>query len=122
MKKFIPFIALLFISFPAFGAYQACKVNRVPTVPLNLSATPGDGEVALDWDVPASENEGAIVDYVVEFKTTAGSTWTVVSGVSTLTDYTRTGLTNGTSYDFRVCGLNKYGCSPYATASATPSP
>ena len=68
--------------------------------PTSLTATPaGSGQVNLSWGAPASTTP---VDYVVQYKTTAAGSYSnsfLVSGQSTASI---TGLTSGTSYDFRV--------------------
>jgi hypothetical protein len=79
----------------------------VPTAPRNLAATPGDRQVTLTWSAPASDGGAAITDYVVQFKTARGGWWrTFADGTSTTTSATVTGLTNGTSYVFRVAAVN----------------
>jgi hypothetical protein len=43
-------------------------VDTVPGAPQNLVATPGAGQVALDWDAPASDGGSAITDYRIEYR------------------------------------------------------
>lgn len=92
-----------------------------PTAPTNLSATPGDTTMALDWDALSTE---AIYDYKVEYKLASDSSWTIFSdGLSTTSAGTVTGLTNGQSYNFRVSAINTTGTSSVSsTATATPNP
>ena len=35
----------------------------VPSVPQSLAATPGDGEVVLTWQAPASNGGSAVTEY-----------------------------------------------------------
>ena len=56
----------------------------------------GSGEVALSWTAPVANGGSAITDYVVEYSTNGGSSWsTFADGTSTVTSATVTGLTNG---------------------------
>jgi hypothetical protein len=100
--------------------------DRVPGVPTNLEAIPGNGQVALSWSAPSSSEElpfGAtytsniftailsyfrpapvITDYIVEYKVTgATTTWIRYNdGVSTSQSALVRGLNNSTSYSFVV--------------------
>ena len=96
-----------------------------PTAPLQVtgaSATAGNNQVALSWSAPDSGGS-AITDYVIEQLDSDGSTWnTLTDGVSTSTSFTVTGLTNGTSYSFRVSAKNTIGTGTVSsTVSATPA-
>lgn len=95
--------------------------TTVPDAPTGLGATRGDTQVALSWTAPASNGGSAITDYVVEYNDGGG--WsTFADGTSTSTSATVTGLTNGTSYDFRVSATNAIGTgSASSTATATPA-
>jgi hypothetical protein len=92
--------------------------NTAPSAPTNLTATPGDGEVALNWTAPASDGGSAIIRY--EFTRNSGATWTTTgSGMSTY--YLCTGLNNGTNYTFQVRAVNSVGAGISTGAvSATP--
>lgn len=97
--------------------YSISTPTNAPTAPTSLSATASGTSVNLSWTSPDSNGGSALTDYLVEYKTSAGSTWgTFTDGVSTGTTATVTGLTNGTSYDFRVSAINSIGTS---TASST---
>ena len=87
-----------------------------------LTATPGSTQVALSWTAPISNGGSAITDYVVEYSSNGGSSWsTFTDGTSTVTSATVTGLTNGTAYTFRVSAVNAAGTgAASATVTATP--
>ncbi len=95
----------------------------VPSAPTGLSATAGNGQVGLSWGAPVSDGGDAITDYIVEYKLSTDSSWTTFSdGTSTSTSTTVTGLSNGSSYNFRVSAVNGVGTgSASSTATATPS-
>ena len=65
----------------------------VPGAPTGLYAVAGNTEVVLDWNVPVDDGGEAITDY--EYSSDNGSTWSS-TGSSSDTEYTVTGLTNGT--------------------------
>jgi hypothetical protein len=81
----------------------------VPGAPKNLTATPGDGQVALAWSAP-STNGGAAIDYYLVY----------VDGVVRADHYalgsaTIAGLANGRSYSFAVAAHNVVGASLQST-------
>lgn len=98
--------------------------NTAPDAPTSLSATAGDTQVGLTWSAPVNNGGSAITDYLVEYKLTSSGSWnTFNDGTSTSASATVTGLTNNSSYDFRVSAINAIGTSsPSSTATATPSP
>ena len=102
----------------------AATAEASATKPTNLTATPGNGQVALRWTDPS---DSAITGYEVNRKLSSAQswgTWTAIpgSGAAT-TSHTVTGLVNNQAYDFRIRAL-KSKADPSAesdTASATPS-
>ncbi|MBX9717977.1 MAG: fibronectin type III domain-containing protein, partial [Microbacteriaceae bacterium] len=97
--------------------------------PTNVIGTTGNSSVDVNWTAPANEGGASVTDYVIEYtEDSATPAWqTVDDGVSTDTSTRVTGLTNGTSYLFRVSAVNSFGTStPSAPseavfASGTPS-
>jgi hypothetical protein len=95
-----------------------------PPTPTSLaSPSQGSGSAYLTWAAPANDGGSAITDYVVQYSSNSGSTWTTVSrSASTALSATINGLTNGTSYQFRVAGVNGVGTGSYSsTTTATPT-
>jgi subtilisin family serine protease len=91
-----------------------------PTQPLGLTGTATPAIVELDWEEPANDNGAPISDYVVEYSTDSGSTWTTFSdGVNTATLASLRGLAAGVAHVFRVSAVNSAGRgAPSATSSA----
>jgi len=87
-----------------------------------VSASAGNGQLTLSWTAPGTGGS-AITDYVVEQYDPDTATWNVLTdGVSTSTSYVVAGLTNGTSYSFRVSAKNAIGTgTASSTASGTPA-
>ncbi|MEN9300867.1 MAG: hypothetical protein RLZZ254_648, partial [Actinomycetota bacterium] len=93
-----------------------------PGVVRSLAATAGETSVDLSWLVPANTGGVAISDYVIEYRATTSTAWTTVNdGVSTATGVTVSGLSAGTSYEFRVSARNAVHRGITALASATPT-
>ena len=85
-----------------------------PSVPTGVSATAGDGQVALSW-AASGDSGGAVAGYRV-FR--GGTQVAQVSGTS----YTDSGLTDGTSYGYSVAAYDTAGnvSAQSAPVSATP--
>lgn len=109
------------------GAYGASftgtpeNIIYPPSQITDLAGTAGDTQVVLTWTAPAA-NGASITDYVVQYKLTSSGTWLTFSdGTSASTGATVTGLTNSSSYDFRVAAVNSAGTGTYSdTSTATP--
>ncbi|MGH2427383.1 MAG: S-layer homology domain-containing protein [Candidatus Limnocylindria bacterium] len=87
-----------------------------PAAPTNLSATAGDGEVALSW----TASTGA-TSYNVKRGTTDGGPYSTIASPTT-TSHTDTTVTNGTTYYYVVSAENADGESNDSSqVSATPS-
>jgi hypothetical protein len=97
------------------------SVATVPSAPTIGSATAGSGSATVSWSAPASTGGSPIVGYVVT---------PYVLGVSqgpryflgAATSQTITGLTNGTTYRFKVRAWNAVGVSLFSSASNAVTP
>ncbi len=98
------------------------------TAPSNgtVTATAGNGQVALGWAGFSDAGSGLsttpykLVSSVGSAPASCSSGTVLLSGSSN-TSFTHTGLTNGTTYGYRVCATDKAGnMSTGAMASATP--
>ncbi len=107
------------------GAYS----NIVNVTPIgipdpidDLSATAQDTQVVLTWTDPGGS---PVTDYVVQYGETTGfpgNALVFVEGSGTMLTAIVTGLTNGTSYSFRVFAVNGVGSSPASNVvSGTPA-
>jgi titin len=85
--------------------------------------TPANSLVTLNWNPPASNGGSAITDFLIQYSTNEGSSWTAFNdGVAAVTSTKVTGLTNGTPYVFRVAAVNDAGVSAWSTASLATAP
>ena len=98
--------------------YVTFTLTSPPAAPTGVTATPGNAQVALAWSASSSATS-----YNVYRGTTAGgeSATAIATGI-TSTSYTNTGLTNGTTYYYKVAAVSSVGTSAQsAEVSATPS-
>ena len=89
-----------------------------PAAPATLTAVAGNRQVELSWG-------GVLLATGWEYSKDNGATWSTTG--STSTGYTVTGLSNGTSYNFKVCAVRQplpivpvQSGTASATATATP--
>jgi ankyrin repeat protein len=95
----------------------------VPGAPTVATAIAGDGQATVSWTAPASNGGSPVTGYVV---TPYIGYFPLPSQAfaSTATTQVVTGLTNATTYRFRVQAVNAIGTGGYSTASnaVTPAP
>jgi regulation of enolase protein 1 (concanavalin A-like superfamily) len=84
----------------------------VPGAPTSLTATPGDGQVALFWS-PVLTATG----YAVKRSSTDGGPYTTIA-VSTVTNFIDTSVVNGTGYYYVVSATNQAGEGANSTQAA----
>ena len=94
-----------------------------PSAPQDVTATPGTGQITLNWQVPASDGGEQINAYEV-FRGTSSGTETLVTsgGCSNLGDVltcTDTGLTAGTTYYYYLVAANPIGTGPQSNEANT---
>jgi hypothetical protein len=92
--------------------------------PANLTATAGDAKVTLSWGASGGPK---LAGYRV-YRRNADGTWPATALATTgkaTTTYTNSGLTNGTTYTYRVTAIDSAQppaeSTPSNTASATPA-
>jgi hypothetical protein len=92
-----------------------------------LTASAGNGQITLNWTAPASTGGQTLTAYTVYRGTSSGTETKLTSGgcsglSGTTLTCTDTGLTNGTTYYYKVTASNPTGESPQSNeASATPN-
>ena len=122
------------------GLYTARSAtpNALPSVPLNLVLTAGDGQIEAAWDAPSSPGNPALDGYYVQFRVGTSGSWTNLSECPQGQDCSlgqnlvrkviaanaRTAtitLANNIAYQVRVQAKNSDGEGPWtAPKSATP--
>ena len=95
-----------------------------PGQPTSFVAVSGNQQARLSWVAPSSVGDSAIVGYRIEYSTNGGVSWLTANSNtnSTTASVAVTGLTNGTSYVFRVAAINSSSTGSYSsTGSAVPA-
>ena len=98
------------------GTTPTAVMVGAPTSPAFPTTKPGNTTATLSW-VGAVANGSPITAYVITpmVGTTAKAPQTFNSAATT---QTVVGLTNGTTYTFRIAAVNGVGTGPYATTSS----
>jgi subtilisin-like proprotein convertase family protein len=89
--------------------------------PTDVVAVAGDGAADISWKQPASDGGAEITGYVIQSSVNSGGTWVdiVPNTNSSITSAVISGLTNGTTYLFRVAAITAAGRGVFsANASA----
>ena len=90
-----------------------------PAAPTSLSATAGDGQVSLDW---ADNAEGDLAEYIVHRSTTSGGAYTEAAISVVASEYTDSGLTNGTTYYYVVTAVDSAANESADSSQASAAP
>jgi uncharacterized protein YjdB len=115
---------------PADHPYRNAPPGPTPTTtaaaPTITTTTPGNSQVTVNWTPPTTTGGAPISRYhVTAYTNPAGTTqtgnpqWTTTTGATTLTV---TGLTNGTTYYFRVTPITTAGTGTPSAPSAAATP
>jgi hypothetical protein len=93
--------------------------RTVPRPPGVLKPTAGVGRITLTWQAGTPAPLDPVTDYVVEYSSDFGKTWTTFAdGTSTSTAVAVTGLTKGSQYKLRVAAVNAIGQSVWSTPTS----
>ena len=101
---------------------QSAVIFRYPLSNAQLPVTAGDKQVVVDWDAPVGG--GVVAKYLVDYKESsepdgAYKSFSEIAAGTTIE--TVTGLTNGTSYTFRVTAVNAGGTASSVSRAVTPT-
>ena len=93
-----------------------------PGAPTVTNGTVLNTNVTLEWTPPTHIGDSLISDYVIEYSSDGGSTWTTYNdGVSSETTVTIRNLQQLTDFQFRVSAVNQSGTgltsSPYSATT-----
>ena len=106
------------------GELDSGSTSTAPGSPTGLTATAvSSSQINLSWTAPSNNGGSVITGYKIDDSTNGGSTWsTIVANTgSAATTYSHTGLTQSTTYTYRVEAINSVGVGASSiTVSATP--
>jgi len=85
-------------------------VGTAPPAPSGLNAVAGNGQVSLSW----SASPGTASYNIYRGTSAGGESATAIATGITATTYVNTGLSNGTTYYYKVKAVNAVGASGYS--------
>ncbi len=106
---------------PQSAATNAVTPGAVPSAPAIATAVSGNQQVTLSWTAPTLNAGRPLLGYIVT-PYIGATPQTARTFPSTDTTQVITGLTNGTTYTFKVAGYNSLGTGASSTASAAVTP
>ncbi|MEI8050728.1 MAG: pentapeptide repeat-containing protein, partial [Actinomycetes bacterium] len=99
------------------SASSSVTPATVPGTPSNVVAVAGDASASLSWSPPAFNGGSGITGY--QISASSGQSMVTQSNATTATFE---GLSNGTSYTFRVAAINVVGTGANSTSSVAVIP
>lgn len=99
----------------------AAGTARSPGTVQNLTATPGNAQVSLSWEAPASDGGSPLTKYALyvhHFRT--NEQIFIGMGIGLVTSYVVTGLTNDQEYTFQIWAINAVGAGRRISVFASP--
>ncbi|MGI0027040.1 MAG: fibronectin type III domain-containing protein [Nitrosopumilaceae archaeon] len=124
---FVPLVVFIaIIGIWAVAPSIAHAMTSTTTItPTDLTATAvSPTQINLSWNAPTQNYGKTIVGYKIEQKLSSGKYYTLVENTDrTITTYSLTGLTTGTTYTYKVSAVYSDDAStdPSNAASATPT-
>src|SRR5690606_28096961 len=110
------------------AASNTLLVIGTPSEPRNfrVGTGPSSYQLQMGWSSPADNGGSAVTGYVIQRRTsTNGSTWSAWSTAlnnTTAGNWTNTGLSGTTWYQYRVAARNAAGIGTYTAASPSVRP
>ena len=101
-------------------AGNGAVITTTPDAPINLVENTSQrtkSTLGLTWSEGAFNGGATIIDYRVSMAIQGGSFSELASGL-TSAEYLATGLTFGTTYEFKVESRNSYGYSAYSSTTS----
>ena len=100
----------------AESAKVATPNNGTPAAVMNFTATAGSAKVSLAWDAPLKNGGSEITGYEITMDNWANKVTKTANELS----HIYTGLTNGTTYTFKIRAVNANGVGEESAKTATP--
>ena len=94
------------------------KTPTVPGAPVLTATANGETQIDLSWTVPDTGGR-ALDKYSIDVSADGGTTWGPQADVgSTITTYSHTGLTGGTTRHYRVAAVNPIGTGAWSNVDS----
>ena len=94
------------------------KTSTVPGAPVLTATANGETQIDLSWTVPDTGGR-ALDKYSIDVSADGGTTWGPQADVgSTITTYSHTGLTGGTTRHYRVAAVNPIGTGAFSNVDS----
>lgn len=91
----------------------------IPQAPQNLLASSLDSAAYLSWGQPICDGTYPVTNYVIQYSIDYGESWINYNSIlGTDLFAIVTGLTNGTTYMFRIAAVNSAGTGTYSFPSS----
>ncbi|MDZ7577798.1 MAG: fibronectin type III domain-containing protein [Candidatus Nanopelagicales bacterium] len=101
----------------------SASATAVPGPARSVGGVAGNGRAIVSWTAPASTGGSAVTGYRIQRRAGSGSWATVVGNTGSVARSRMvTGLSNGTSYTFRVAAINSAGVGAFSSASSAVKP
>ena len=93
----------------------------IPSAPVNLQSTAGDGQVTLTWAIPSTDGGSSITNYMIYRGTTTGGE-TLLATIGNVQTYADSSVTNNQTYYYKITAVNSIGEGAYSNEiTATPN-
>jgi hypothetical protein len=92
----------------------AATVPNPPTSFVRNNLLTTKSQVAFSWTAPTSNGGSVVRDYSIEMDDNNDGSFTLIASGITATSYVQTGLSAGTSYNFRLKARSAVGSSSYS--------
>ena len=103
-------------------ASPEASASTLPLAPSSFAVTPGDRSMTLTWARGSGDTAVSAWQYQYTSDTESRGWTTVPGSTRTTTSYGVSGLTNGTTYTFKLRGVSRAGNGPASSgASASPT-
>ena len=94
------------------------KAPTVPGAPVLTATANGQTQIDLSWTVPDTGGR-ALDKYSIDVSADGGTTWSPLADTSaTITTYSHTGLTAGTTRHYRVAAVNPIGTGAWSNVDS----
>jgi parallel beta-helix repeat protein len=113
--------ALNIVGEGARSAGYSVTTFDVPAIPMNLTLTPSDGQIHMEWQSPADDGGTPITNYTIYRGNSSGNEDYLIT-LGPVLNHTDISLTNGLTYYYKLSASNNVGEGLLsAEASAAPS-